>query len=115
MYQERCFMICNMDCLNCPYPDCINDGLSIADIKRQDKEDKEITKETLLAKTSREVTYQKYNKSPKGKEANRRYKQSGKAKSARDRYYRENKEKILARQKERYNRLKESVPPTSRT
>jgi len=108
-------MICNMDCLNCPYPDCINDGLSIADIKRQDREDKDITKEILLAKTSMEITYQKYNNSPKSKESYKRYEKSGKAKLARDRYYRENKEKILARQKERYNRLKESVPHTSRT
>jgi hypothetical protein len=34
-------MLCNMDCFNCPHPDCIDDGISakeIADSERRDRE-----------------------------------------------------------------------------
>lgn len=36
-------MICDLDCANCKFDDCINDKLTLDDFKRSDELDKEIT------------------------------------------------------------------------
>ncbi len=48
--------VCNKDCLRCPYPDCIYDGLDADDILEQDRRDAEL----LPGHADREKRRQKY-------------------------------------------------------
>ena len=91
-------MMCNMDCLNCIYPDCINDSdVTPDEMKAQDELDKKIT--YGRAKEKGRVSQWKYNHSEAGKEAQKRYVKSEKGKEAHKRYAKSEKGKQA---KERY-------------
>ena len=77
--------MCNMDCLNCVHPDCINDELPTeAEIKAQDEYDRDIVTDELKdkARLKGHLSHWKYNHSAKGKAAQKRYAQSDKGKEA---------------------------------
>lgn len=82
--------VCNLDCFNCIYDDCINDG-DLSDSKLSAELDRE-------AKQDGELTaYQKYRHTEKGKAAIKRYSQSEKGKEAQ--YRANHSEKGKARMK----------------
>lgn len=67
--------VCNLDCFNCIYDDCINEG-DLSDSKLSAELDRE-------AKRDGELTpYQKYRHTEKGKAAIKRYQVSDKGKAA---------------------------------
>lgn len=80
--------MCNMDCLNCVYDDCINDKVTDTERRKQDKYDRENISERIPEERSnlrkRKLALYDYNHSEKGKAAQKRYAQSEKGK-ARDR------------------------------
>lgn len=49
--------VCNKDCFNCPYDDCINDELDYEDYRAQTENDKAI-KDELRGEKSRKVAAQ---------------------------------------------------------
>lgn len=57
-------MMCNLDCFNCPYDDCINDELSVNEYK-EDINPQEIPREVRMAR----VRANKYAR--KNRQANR--------------------------------------------
>ena len=88
--------MCNMDCFNCHKTDCDNNEVTAAEIKAQDKYDREVINERKYGKARRIWLYEKslrgrarnrrYFKSAKGKAALKKYAQSGKGKEAAKRY-----------------------------
>ena len=76
--------VCNKDCFNCPYDDCINDELDYEDYRAQTENDKAI-KDELRGEKSRKVAAQQ-----------RAYYQNNKEKVAAQKraYYQNNKEKL---------------------
>lgn len=78
-----------MDCLNCVYPDCINDELPTeAERKAQDEYDGFIITDELKnqARLKGRLPQWNYIHSPKGKAAQKRYAQSDKGKEAEKRH-----------------------------
>ena len=62
-------MDCNRDCLNCPYPDCIDPPLSIGEYRELEAVDKEIL-HPKTEKQRRALAYQKaYHKANRDREA----------------------------------------------
>ena len=81
-------MDCNRDCLNCPYPDCIDPPLSIGEYRELEAVDKEIL-HPKTEKQRRALAYQKaYHKANRDREA-----------AYRKAYYEANKDRALAYQK----------------
>ena len=74
--------VCNMDCCNCIYADCIKDTVTQQERKEQDKRDNSIRGSR---KYGRALVVWNYEQSTKGKERQKRYMQSekGKAKTKR--------------------------------
>lgn len=68
--------ICNEDCFNCIYPDCINDGYISGEAAQSRAIDKEIRGNHYSKR--RKASMNKYNASEKGKARNKRYYQSEK-------------------------------------
>lgn len=92
--------MCNMDCLNCIHPDCINDDLPTeAEIKAQDEYDRDINTDELRMQAidKGKISQWLYIHSPKGKEAQKRYNQSEKGKAAQKRYSQSEKGKEAQR------------------
>lgn len=82
--------MCNRDCFNCVYEDCIMDDISSLEKQKQDKADSDII---YGRKTGRQLQIARYERSEKGKARKRRYVQklidSGKnAEILRNRYRR---------------------------
>ncbi len=108
--------ICNMDCFNCPYEDCINDEITDFDRKTQDESDMKIFLDGMLPKQryvyeynhsqSAKVVQKKYRKSKKGKDAIKRYNSSEKAKETRKKYKNSERSKELSRIWQREYRLR---------
>lgn len=101
--------MCNKDCENCKYDDCICESADYSDIDTS-KLDLEISEQR--AKEKGNYSIWKYNHSEKGKAARKRYKQSEKGKATEKRhtqkriasgknaeycrnYYRRKKERML--------------------
>lgn len=80
--------MCNHDCLNCIYEDCVDDALTQEERMRQDEYDRESIKERIKEERSGlrkgKLKFYDYNHSEKGKSRAHRYAQSEKGK-ARDR------------------------------
>ena len=100
--------MCNHDCFNCKYDDCINNDVTVDEIKKNE----EVARSCDRAESrKKQITYQynqsdkckaiqaKYDRSEKGKERSKRYEQSEKGKARRKRY--ENSEKRRARRREK--------------
>ena len=88
--------ICNMDCENCVYSDCINEDLTQEERMLQNQQDTEIRKSR---KYGRSLVVWNYQHSEKGKEAARRYAQSEKGKENQKRYLQSEKGKAKSRRK----------------
>lgn len=102
--------MCNMDCFNCPFDDCVNDEITDIENINQDKLDAEIYLDGMFPKQrymyernhsdkGRE-SQRKYRKSEKGKEANRRSNHSESSKVSHKKYRQSEKGKKSI---ERYN------------
>lgn len=70
--------MCNMDCFHCRKVDCDNNEVTAAEIKAQDKFDREAVGERKYG-IDRKIWL--YNNSAKGKEARKRYEQSEKGRA----------------------------------
>lgn len=77
--------MCNMNCLECSYKDCVNSRISDADRKAQDAYDMECIREHIAEerKALRKGTLKQYdyNHSDKGRASRKRYEQSDKGKA----------------------------------
>lgn len=71
--------MCNMDCFNCKYDDCIKDGVTEDEISMQKELDHEIVKARQYTKQGR------YSHSEKGKLSRQRYERSEKGKATESR------------------------------
>jgi len=95
------------DCFNCPYPDCIVDGISHEEYQGSRHRDSETRR--LNASNRRE----RYAFSEKRKACNKRYQQTEKgkraAREATKRYYEKNREKILEKARLRNLAKKQGV------
>ena len=113
---ENANKICNMDCFNCPFEDCINDEITDIENINQDKLDAEIYLDGLLPKQryiyeynhsqSAKVVQKRYRSSEKGKSAIGKYNSSEKAKETRKRYRSSERAKELNRIWQREYRLR---------
>ena len=90
--------MCNRDCFNCPYDDCICDTMTSDEIAVQDRYDKGIRRMNAIDNGT--IKFYKYNHSSKGKARSDRYLKSPKGKATAKRY--NASEKGKARQRE-YN------------
>jgi len=82
-------MICNMDCFNCIYIDCINDAEPTeAERQAQDDYDRFVVTDRLKeqARFKGHMSQWKYNHSAKGKAAQKRYFKTDKGKEAERRH-----------------------------
>lgn len=88
--------MCNRDCLNCTYDDCIDDAITQEERKEQDDYDRTSIRERIKEERSGlrkgKLKYYDYNHSEKGKERLQRYEQSEKGKARRKR----NQAKVIA-------------------
>lgn len=75
-------MICNRDCFNCKYDDCINDTLTAAEIKASERADKEMTDLASRKQIEKREYVKRYN--AKHRERIRAYKKQ---------YHQKNKQK----------------------
>lgn len=77
--------MCNCDCLNCTYKDCIKDALTREERKRQDDYDREIIRERIKEERCSlrkgKLKFYDYNHSEKGKARAKHYAQSEKGKA----------------------------------
>lgn len=101
------YEMCNLDCFNCPYDDCIQDGITdneIASAKHRDEIAKiRHSSDDVLAHRKSVARYRKsekgkatqnrYRKSTKGQEAIRRYEQSSRCKESKTKYAKSEKGK----------------------
>lgn len=104
---ENANKICNMDCFNCPFEDCINDEITDIENRVQDNLDEEIYLEGLFPKQryvyeynhsqSAKVVQKRYRSSEKGKVAIGKYNSSDKAKETRKKYRSSERAKELNR------------------
>lgn len=101
-------MICDFNCGNCKFEDCINDNLTMDDFKRSNSLDTEIKDETLssiqLAKKRSNMRYREKNKDKL--RANDRERYQGERKEVNRKrsseYYLDNKEELNARTMVKY-------------
>ena len=70
--------MCNHDCLNCTFEDCINDSITQSDRKEQDIRD---TETIGSRKYGRALVMWRYEQSEKGKKRQKRYAESEKGKA----------------------------------
>lgn len=109
-------MICNFDCSNCTYDDCINDELRDEDFVAGEQLEKELAlEEKLKNMTPRQRTIYKYNHSDKRKKASQRYDKSEKGKAAQKnatkKYYTKHSEEIKKKAREEYYTKKKQRKP----
>ena len=136
MTRFRLIEMCNHDCFNCQYEDCINDKLSFEDIETQDELDDELRVKRRLQELSgqtgekvrtlrsyyrhiekRRAYGREYSKQYRKtheivdttqKERAARYNKTEKAHLRWKRYYETHKEELLAKQRERKRIARES-------
>lgn len=96
--------VCNLDCFNCIYDDCINEGdlsdskLS-AELDREANQDGEVTPLQRYQRSEKgKAAIKRYNQSEKGKAAMKRANQSEKGKARRKRYEQTEKRKAYRRE-----------------
>lgn len=89
--------VCNKDCFNCPYPDCVNGTLDMEDYAEAAALD------AALMASERGTTYKSVKKSPE---------QAAKASARRKKYYEEHRERSAATHHEWYMQNKEKVLAT---
>ena len=98
--------ICNYDCFNCVYDDCINDSLTYNDYKQSkalDKESKQVAGKVA-------ETYYERNKERIRMQCKQYYqKNRGKVLQHNKEYYKKNKEKVLQYHKEYYKKNKDRI------
>lgn len=113
-------MICNHDCLNCRYSDCVRDDISESEISEIEQYDKEVHNSIMLSEwigvkgeKARHERYRYRNNEAykaKCKKATKRWTEKNKEwrkeydsnrKEYQREYYRKNKERILAKRAER--------------
>lgn len=98
-------MVCNKDCFNCPYPDCINDELTPMEYQEDTIRDL-----NLVSPTKNQKNYQRYRVNNLEKELDRdreRYEERKKRKKQTDKAWNErNKEYRQLYFRERYLRKK---------
>ena len=101
-------MVCDKNCLNCHYPDCINDEVDAYDIHISEVMDKQ-----LEAKVNPNDRNYKYNHSYKNKLTQKRYHESEKGKEANKRnvkeYYKRHRDLKLLYAKEYYAKNKDAI------
>lgn len=90
-------MMCDHDCFHCPYPDCIDDGITDAEILESAKRDRELKPPPIRATPQHVLDNAKRWR----KENPERFREIQK------RYREKNKEVIRARQREYYRAQKE--------
>lgn len=100
-------MVCNKDCFNCPYPDCVNDEVDLLDVHISEKMDKKLANINPCDRDYR------YNHSFKNKIVQKRYRDSEKGKEANRRnvkkYYERHRELKLLYAKEYYAKNKDAI------
>lgn len=93
--------ICNKDCFNCPYPDCINDELDYEDYRELAQIDKDLTSTPIKKKlAAQQKAYREANRE-KVAAAQKAYREGNREKlaAAQKAYYEANREKLAAQQK----------------
>ena len=97
--------MCNHDCFNCPYPDCVVDEMTEAELLESSKRDAELRiagKKTPQAVLDASRRWREANKE-RFKESQRRYRERNKEKllAYKREYYRKNRDVILAKQRKK--------------
>lgn len=120
--------VCNEDCFNCPYEDCIHEdnfagydesietdrqilkerGQSMKFIKYNTSEKGKARRKAFSASPKGKACMKRYNNSEKGKARDKRYRESEKGKETKRRYRESEKYKQYQReyQRKRYQKLK---------
>lgn len=102
-------MLCNHDCLNCRFEDCINDEEDELDIYKAHLLDKEIEDKHPDINTK----HYKYNHSEKRKEVSKRYSATEKGKETHRRswqnYAKNHPDRVRAKQRLYYERHREEI------
>ena len=110
--------VCNRDCFNCPYEDCVVEGASALEIARSERLDAKAAEDPGTAKPRRHGRQRSAYKSRYHREHRDKYNAINKAYYQAHRkeisewkheYYLRNRERILAQQKEYRKRKKENV------
>ncbi len=103
--------ICNKDCFNCPYPDCINDQMDHEDYIEASKRDKELRSTPKSKKlAAQKKAYREANRE-KVAAQQKAYREANREKvAAQQKAYREaNREKVAAQKKAYYEANREKV------
>lgn len=96
-------MVCNHDCFNCTYDDCISNETTYEEYKQLDYYDYLIY---LERRNNRQKSICKYNHSEKGKAAIERYRQTEKWKETKEQYEKSEKGKAAKARYEKSERGK---------
>lgn len=95
--------MCNLDCFNCPYDDCINDELSLDEYK-EDINPRDIPKEVRMAR-ERANRYARKNRQANRERSTRHYHENKeKYKEQATEWQKENRERTNAMARERYHK-----------
>lgn len=94
---------CNLDCFNCPYPDCVNDDLSLEEY-REDINPQEMP-ENVRKERERKNRWARKNRQANRERSIKHYHANkGKYKEQATEWQRENRERTNALARERYHR-----------
>lgn len=96
-------MICNLDCFNCPYPDCINDDLSLEEY-REDINPIEVPREVRMARERANRYARKNRQANRERSIKHYYANKKKYNEQATQWAKENRERINALARERYHR-----------
>jgi hypothetical protein len=102
--------VCNRDCFNCPYEDCVVDGESALEVARAEQRDQQaVCKPPEADRAYRKRYYEKHRaietQRSRAYYQEHRFELSDKKRE----YYLRNRERILAQQKEYRNQKKENA------
>lgn len=101
-------MVCDKNCLNCHYPDCVNDEIDLVDIHDADVRDRKLV--DTINPIDRDY---RYNHSYKRKIADKRYRDSEKGKETIRKnvkiYYERHREYKILKAKEYYSKNKDAI------
>lgn len=96
-------MKCNLDCFNCPYPDCVNDDLSLEEY-REDINPQEVPREVRMARERANRYAIKNRQANRERSIKHYYANKEKYNQQATEWQRENRERTNALARERYHR-----------